>query len=399
MERDALASLSEDLGKDLGARRAGPVEVEEQAGVRVLVLRGDWTASSLVACERALLAQAGPQAGGQAARLRFDLANLARMDTAGAWLIQREVKLREEAGASVEVTGATEAVATLLATVTRHDVEHPPIEPPYVNPIAAVIERLGAGTFSLLRAAAELVNFLGLLLVTLARSLVQPRRLRLVSIVSHMEATGLNAMPIVGLLSFLIGIVLAYQSADQLAKFGAEIFTVNIVGIGMLREMGVILTAIIVAGRSGSAFTAQIGTMKVNQEIDAMTTIGLDPIEVLVVPRVIALSITLPLLTFYAILMGLLGGAVMANASLDITFVQFLRQLNGAVTLSSFWFGVLKAVPFAFVIAMVGCFEGLKVKGDAASVGEQTTRSVVESIFLVIVIDAVLSIFASVVGI
>ncbi|MCG8598038.1 MAG: MlaE family lipid ABC transporter permease subunit [Kiloniellales bacterium] len=395
-----MASLSEEAGRDAASRPAGPVEVREQAGARALILRGDWTAPSLVACERALSAQLGgvPLRGG-AERLRFDLANLGRIDTAGAWLIQREVKAQEAAGLAVEVTGATEAVATLLAKVTRHDVAHPPIEPPYVNPVVAMIERLGAGTFSVVRAAAELVNFLGLLLVTLGRSLVQPRRLRLVSIVSHMESTGLNAMPIVGLLSFLIGIVLAYQSADQLAKFGAEIFTVNIVGIGVLREMGVILTAIIVAGRSGSAFTAQIGTMKVNQEVDAMMTIGLDPIEVLVVPRVIALSITLPLLTFYADIMGLLGGAVMANAALDISFVQFLRQLNDAVTLSTFWFGVCKAVPFAFVIAMVGCFEGLKVKGDAASVGEQTTRSVVEAIFLVIVIDAVLSVFASVIGI
>ena len=398
MERYVLASLSEEAGRDPDSQRSGPVELREQAGVRVLVLRGDWTASSLIACERALSTQA-PSRQAAAGQLRFDLANLARIDTAGAWLIQREVRAQEAAGVAVEVTGATEAVATLLATVTRHDVEHPPIEPPYVNPVVAMIERLGAGTFSVLRAGAELINFLGLLLVTLGRSLAQPRRLRLVSIVSHMESTGLNAMPIVGLLSFLIGIVLAYQSADQLAKFGAQIFTVNIVGIGVLREMGVILTAIIVAGRSGSAFTAQIGTMKVNQEVDAMMTIGLDPIEVLVVPRVIALSITLPLLTFYADVMGLLGGAIMANASLDITFVQFLRQLNGAVTLGSFWFGICKAVPFAFVIAMVGCFEGLKVKGDAASVGEQTTRSVVESIFLVIVIDAILSVFASVVGI
>ncbi len=390
-----MASLSGETGIEEGSRRAGPVEAREQAGARVLVLQGDWTAASLVACERALVAQAAAPA----ARLRFDLAKLVRIDTAGAWLIQREVRAREVAGVAVEVTGATESVATLLATVTQHDVEHPPIEPPYVNPVVALIERLGAGTFSVLNAATELVNFLGLLLVTLARCLVQPRRLRLVSVVSHMESTGLNAMPIVGLLCFLMGIVLAYQSADQLAKFGAQIFTVNIVGVAMLREMGVILTAIIVAGRSGSAFTAQIGTMKVNQEVDAMTTIGLDPIEVLVVPRVIALLITLPLLTFYAILMGLLGGAVMANADLGITFVQFLRQLNNAVTLGSFWFGVLKALPFAFVIAMVGCFEGLKVKGDAASVGQQTTRSVVESIFLVIVIDAVLSVFASVVGI
>ena len=395
MKGSHLASLSDEAVTGPAGPDPGGVELREEGDTRVLVLHGTWTAGVLASCERALQAELSSAP----ARLRLDLASLGRIDTAGAWLIQREIKALEAAGTTIDLAGATEGVATLLATVTRHDVEHPPIEPEYVNPAVAMVERLGRGAFYFGREAQELVNFLGLLILTLLRSLAQPRRLRLVSIVSHLETTGLNALPIVGLLSFLIGIVLAYQSADQLAKFGAQIFTVNIVGIGVLREMGVILTAIIVAGRSGSAFTAQIGTMKVNQEIDAMETIGLNPIEVLVVPRVIALCIALPLLTFYADMMGLLGGAIMANGSLDISFVQFLRQLNEAVTLGSFWFGVCKAVPFAFVIAMVGCFEGLKVKGDAASVGTQTTRSVVESIFLVIVIDAVLSVFASVVGI
>ena len=390
-----MASLSEDAGA-IGDRIApGQVETRTEGERLVVVIRGDWVAANLPACQREI---EGLDLAGRRS-LRFDLASLGRIDTAGAWLIEHSATHLSSEGIAVEMTGASEAVATLLATVTRHDEQHPPIEPEYVNPVLAIVERLGRGTVSSLSAGGALVSFLGLLVITRLRSVVQPRRLRLVSIVSHMESTGLNAMPIVGLLSFLIGVVLAYQSADQLARFGAQIFTVNIVGVGVLREMGVILTAIIIAGRSGSAFTAQIGTMKVNQEIDAMMTIGLNPVEILVVPRVIALMITLPLLTFYADIMGILGGAIMANAVLDISFVQFIRQLNDAVTLSSFWFGVCKAVPFAFVIAMVGCYEGLNVKSDAASVGEQTTRSVVEAIFLVIVIDAVLSIFASVVGI
>jgi phospholipid/cholesterol/gamma-HCH transport system permease protein len=200
-------------------------------------------------------------------------------------------------------------------------------------------------------------------------------------------------------MSFLIGMVLAYQGADQLARFGAQIFTVNLVGYGVLREMGILLTAILVAGRSGSAFTAQIGTMKVNEEIDAMRTIGLDPMEVLVIPRVLALMLTLPLLTFYADMLGLLGGAVIAFVELDISFLQFARQLSSGVTPWSFWIGIIKAPVFAFIIAMVGCFEGLMVTRSAESVGRRTTAAVVEAIFLVIVLDALASILFSNLGI
>ncbi|MCG8354731.1 MAG: ABC transporter permease, partial [Kiloniellales bacterium] len=235
--------------------------------------------------------------------------------------------------------------------------------------------------------------------IALGRTLADPRRLRLTALVSHMEQAGLNAMPIVGLLSFLIGVVLAYQGADQLARFGAQIFTVNLVGIGVLREMGIILTAIIVAGRSGSAYTAQIGTMMVREEIDAMRTIGLDPMDVLVMPRVIALLLVMPLLAFYADLMGLLGGAVMATVVLDISLVQFARQLNDAVPLWSFWVGIIKAPIFGFVIALVGCFEGFKVSRSAESVGLRTTAAVVEAIFIVIVLDAMFSVLFSVIGI
>ncbi|MPZ11621.1 MAG: MlaE family lipid ABC transporter permease subunit, partial [Kiloniellaceae bacterium] len=249
------------------------------------------------------------------------------------------------------------------------------------------------------REAVDLLSFLGLTVTVFVRTLLHPWRIRLVPLIAHMEQTGLNALPIVGLISFLVGIVLAYQGADQLARFGAQIFTVNLVAVGVLREMGILLTAIIVAGRSGSAFTAQIGTMKVNEEVDAMRTLGLDPMEVLVIPRVFALVLVLPLLTFYADLMGLLGGAVMATIVLDISFFQFARQLNDAVTLWTFWIGIIKAPIFAFIISMIGCYEGLQVSRSAESVGRQTTRAVVEAIFLVIVLDALLSIFFSVIGI
>jgi phospholipid/cholesterol/gamma-HCH transport system permease protein len=210
---------------------------------------------------------------------------------------------------------------------------------------------------------------------------------------------GINALPIVGLLSFLIGVVVAFQGADQLRQFGAEIFTVNLLGVSILRELGVLLTAILIAGRSGSAFTAQIGTMKVNQEVDALQTIGLDPVEVLVVPRVLALMIMLPILVFYANLMGLLGGMVMATTVLDISLTTFLKQLQSAVNLTTFAIGMVKAPVFAFLIALVGCFEGFNVSGSAESVGQKTTASVVEGIFLVIVFDAAFSILFSILGI
>jgi phospholipid/cholesterol/gamma-HCH transport system permease protein len=223
--------------------------------------------------------------------------------------------------------------------------------------------------------------------------------LRLTSLVFHMEEVGLNALPIVGLMAFLLGVVLAFQGASQLLRFGAEVFVVNLVGISLLREIGVLMTAIIVAGRSGSAFTAQIGSMKVNQEVDALQAMGLDPIHVLVVPRLLALVVTLPLLAFFADVLGLLGGGLMAWIVLDISPGTFAERLPEAVSLWSFWVGIIKAPFFAFLIAMIGSYEGFKVEGSATSLGQRTTRAVVESIFLVIAVDAAFSVFFQVVGV
>ena len=230
-------------------------------------------------------------------------------------------------------------------------------------------------------------------MTTLLRAVRNPRRLRVTSLVYHLEKAGLNAVPIVGLIAFLIGVVLAYQGSAQLQLFGAEIFTVNLVAVAVLREMGIMLTAVVVAGRSGSAFTAHIGSMKANQEVDALLVLGLDPIEILVLPRVLALVIAMPLLAFLADIMGLLGGAVMAWAALGISPGVFIERLNSAVGLWTFWVGIIKAPVFGFLIALVSCNEGLRVVGGAESVGLRTTRAVVISIFLVIVVDALFSIF------
>ncbi|MEE8504583.1 MAG: ABC transporter permease [Kiloniellales bacterium] len=379
--------------------RTGKTAEEAWASARVeddlliVSLGGPWVTKH-IGRKQARLAQIGARG---AQRARIDASAIAALDTAGAWLIHRAAKRLGEQGLAVEIEGA-DAAASLIETVGRFDVPYPP-EPKPVNALLALVLRVGRATTEVSGQAVRLVNYLGLTVVVMGRLVVRPRRIRVTALVSHMEQSGLNALPIVGLISFLIGVVLAYQGADQLAKFGAQIFTANLVSVGVLREMGILLTAIIVAGRSGSAFTAQIGTMNVNEEIDAMRTMGLDPMEVLVLPRVVALVIVLPLLTFYADIMGLLGGAVMATAVLDISFFQFARQISNSAPLWSFWAGMIKAPVFAFIIATVGTYEGFNVTRSAESVGRQTTRAVVEAIFLVIVLDALFSILFSVLGI
>ncbi len=261
------------------------------------------------------------------------------------------------------------------------------------------LARLGQRSIAAIQIAVDLVAFQGLVTISLVRALLRPRELRGRSIVYHMQTAGVSALPIVGLLSFLLGVVTAYQGADQLARFGAEIFTVNVVGVGVLREMGALITAIVVAGRSASAFAAQIGTMKINEEIDAMRVIGLDPIMVLVIPRMLALTLVFPFMVVFADAMGVLGGAIMATFSLDITFSQFARQFQTEVPLYHFWVGLAKAPLFATAIAAIGCQQGLLVGQGAASVGIRTTAAVVQAIFFVIVIDAAMSIFFSILGV
>ncbi len=328
-------------------------------------------------------------------RVRFDLGAVEALDTVGAWLLNRTGEELRGRGLEVELANVPGPLAPLIRRVGETGAPTMPAQrrPPK---LLQLLERVGAGTIGALRFGYDLLGFFGLVVLRLLRLAAQPWRLRLTSTVRHLEETGLDALPIVGLISLLVGLVLAYQSVDQLRVFGAEIFMVNLVGVATLREMGILLTAIVVAGRSGSAFTAEIGTMKVNEEVDALSTLGLDAVEVLVLPRIIALVITLPLLTFFSDIMALLGGAIGGFLLIDLTLPQFLEQLSTAVTPTMFWVGMVKAPVFAFVIAMVGCFEGLRVTGSAESVGRLTTKSVVESIFLVIVLDALFSILFSV---
>ncbi len=366
----------------------GWFKTEQQGETLLLSAGGSWETASLAQLDVGLrrLARARVRAA------RIDLGAVDNMDTAGAWLLYRTRKELRARGVAAEFQGAKPAHAEILNRIETGDVEQT-LERDEVGPVLAMVERVGRASIAALGEGADLLSFLGATVITAGRAAVKPRRIRFTSLISHIEQVGLNAMPIVGLLSFLIGVVIAYQGAEQLRRFGAEIFTVDLLGIFMLREMGILLTAIIVAGRSGSAFTAQIGTMQVNEEVDAMRTLGLDPLEVLVLPRVLALVIALPLLTVLADVMGLAGGALMSMAVIDITLVQFMERLKDVVPLWAFWVGLIKAPVFGLLIGLVGCREGLNVVGSAESVGRHTTKSVVVSIFLVIVADALFSIF------
>ncbi len=372
----------------------GWLKTAHQGDACLLSAGGDWTLPSMVELDDALRAALQ---GPAPVRARFLLDDVIQMDTSGAWLLARSARAFEAKGAAITFEGMNGPRRELLRLAQA--VPEEPMPPaPAAKGIVGLLEKIGRRTVAFGSEALALLSFFGEILVALGRCLLQPWRLRGVALVRQMELTGLDAVPIVALLSFLIGIVLAFQGADQLRRFGAEIFTVNLLGVSVLRELGVLLTAIIVAGRSGSSFTAQIGAMQVNQEVDALRTIGLDPVEVLVLPRVLALTITLPLLTFLADVMALAGGALMVVTTLDIPTAQFLRQLSGAVRPETFWAGLIKAPVFAFLIAMVGCYEGMRVARNAVAIGLSTTKAVVVSIFLVIVVDAVFSILFSRLG-
>jgi len=334
-----------------------------------------------------------------AATVEIDAGAVDALDTTGAWLLLRTRAQFAAAGASVTAFTVPEGYLPLLKVI---DSDAPPAPAAVVTheTLQAFLERLGRATHGALIQAVGILGYVGRITIEWFKTITAPaRHFRFTATVHQIEEVGIDALPIVGLLMFLVGVVLAYQGADQLKRFGLDIFTVNALGIGVLRELGVLITAIIIAGRSGSAFTAQIGTMKVNEEIDAMQTMGLNVDDVLILPRVTGLVIALPFLTFYADIVALIGGAMMCYFDMGITFPMFIRQLHQAVNLDTFLVGMIKAPVFAYVIGMVGCFEGLNVERNAASVGRLTTRSVVESVFLVIVLDAGFSVMFSILGI
>ena len=369
------------------------IRYTERAGKPVVEVGGTWTVFSVRGIRKK--AEKALQAAGTASRDRrtVDATGVERVDTAGAL----EILELAGGGPGAEVETRNEAQAALFKIVRENmcaaQADH------RVNWLAQWLEEIGRGSIDFYKQVLNLCAFFGEILVVVVEAMLQPKRFRPSAVVRQMYEVWIRALVIVAVLCFLIGVVIAYQGVQQLRQFGAETFTVEAVGIGMFRELGPLLTAIIVAGRSGSAFTAQIGTMQVNQEVDAMRTIGLNPIEWLVLPRITALLISMPLLAFWGDMAGLLGGAVACTIYLDFTFVQFFDRLRDTVGVWHFYTGMIKAPVFGVVIAVIGCFEGLQVRGSAESVGQLTTKAVVESIFCVIVLDAIFSVIFLLAGV
>jgi phospholipid/cholesterol/gamma-HCH transport system permease protein len=322
----------------------------------------------------------------------IDISAAHPIDTVGAWVVHR-FALDNQA----EIVGASEQAQILIEAVegSANEAKIAPHRDWWFIRVPADVGKVVIDFFS---GALKNMGFLGAILLACGSVLRHPGRFRLRALVRQMEAVGVTSLPIIGLMSFLIGIVIAQQGAVQLAQFGAESLTVNLVGRITLRELGVLMTAIMVAGRSGSAFAAQLGTMKLTEEVDAMRTIGVSPMEALVLPRILASVIMMPLLGFYSSCMGILGGAVLADVSLDIPFLTFLARIQEVVPIYDFYVGMAKAPVFGLIVALTGCYQGLRVEGNSEQVGRRTTKAVVQAIFLVIVLDAFFAVFFSEIG-
>lgn len=360
------------------------IEVNASAASVQVRCQGAWTVQGIAALERQLVQMDWPPAND----LAFDGSAITALDTAGAWLLHRTMYTLQQRGRNTRLDGLRPEFDTLLQLVASRSTHNEPVLPAKIG----LLGNIGRRFWRNLLGVFDMLAFVGESATALLRSLKQPQRIRWRAILYNLQTAGFEAMPIIGLLTFLMGVVIAYQGADQLQRFGANIFIVELVGLSMVRELAPLLTAIIVAGRSGSAYAAQIGTMKVTEEIDALRTIGVGAQELLVLPKMLALIIALPLLTVFADVTGIFGGMIMASSKLDVSFTAFINRLDDAISLSSFLVGIVKAPVFAAIIALVGCFQGFQVGGSADSVGRQTTISVVQSIFLVILADALFSI-------
>ena len=375
-----------------GSTRTLDRDADIEIGDGAIRCVGAWTVGRIAHLERRL-ARTDWRRGGAIA---IDATAISALDTAGAWLLRRMSLAFGRDGAPVSPGGLRPDHAALLAMVAATEVGTT------AAPRAAAaswLERIGALAWNAAHQLLGMLSFVGEVARAALRSVLQPRRIRWRTVLYNVRTAGFDALPITGLLCFLMGVVIAYQGATQFRRYGANIFVVDLVGLAMLRELSPLLTAIIVAGRSGSAYAAQIGTMKVTEEIDALRTVGIAPMDVLVLPKILALMIALPLLTVYADILGVAGGMVMARSELDVNYPDFIDRLQYALRISDFAVGIGKAPIFAAIIAVVGCFQGFQVSGDAESVGRKTTISVVQSIFLVIVADSVFSVVFNFLGI
>jgi phospholipid/cholesterol/gamma-HCH transport system permease protein len=356
---------------------------------------GSWTVINANLLE-SLFNAVAPQLAG-AKRLRVDLAGVLEIDTLGAWLLEKVSRSAEQAGRPVTVTGIDERHAELIEDVRKVN-RGRRAAPPRPNPVLLRLEQAGRASFDAVGDATIFLQMLGATGWALLRTLRHPRSLRLTSLVYQTWRIGWQAIPIMVLITFLIGAIIAQQGIFHFRKFGAESYVVDMVGILVLREIGVLIVAIMVAGRSGSACTAELGSMKMREEIDALTTMGLDPVEVLILPRIIALIVALPILAFMGSMAALYGGGLIAWLYGGMAPAIFIARLHEAVSVTHFEVGMIKAPFMALVIGIIACSEGLKVKGSAESLGRQTTTSVVKSIFLVIVLDGLFAVFFASIG-
>lgn len=354
-----------------------------------LVIRGDWT---LPAYQR-LRSVGGEFSRPTQTSLPVDLSGLGRVDTAGASQLASLLGPERLLGLASEPGLLPAEKSALLCAVCEAMSNRPEPRPANISRIALLLSETGRRVETLFQLLRMLNGFIGQTLAALFWTLPRPRRWRMTPFVAAVQDTGLNALPIVALLTFLVGAVVAFLGATVLEDFGATIYTVHLVAFSFLREFGVLLAAILLAGRTASAFTAHIGAMKVNEELDAIRTLGLNPIELLVLPRVLAMAVSLPILTFVGMVAGLVGGASVCALVLDIYPSQFMAIIERDIPLRHFLVGLSKAPVFAFLIAVIGCLEGFKVGGSAQSVGEHTTSSVVQSIFMVILLDSIAALF------
>lgn len=359
--------------------------LEESGDVQILRVTGDWTVATVN------LVDARLRAASWRVPVCLDVSGLGLFDTSGAYLIDRVLRA-SGAASPPRIIGEHTSAESLLTQVHQYS---EPAEPAPLEPggLLRMLDRTGRGSIDFIREVQASLAFLGETMVTLARLIAQPWKLRWTSIVAVMEEAGLNAMPIIAFLSFFVGMVVAFIGATTLRDFDLEIYTIELIGFSVLREFGVVLTGIVLAGRTNSSFTAQIGTMKMRQEIDAMQTLGLKPMDVIVAPRVLAMLVMTPILTFAATLAGVAGGMTVAWASLDINPAVFLERMRSSVPLDQFWIGMSKSPVFGLVVALIACRQGLQVGGSVQSLGKATTTSVVQAIFAIIVLDALFAIF------
>jgi phospholipid/cholesterol/gamma-HCH transport system permease protein len=359
---------------------AADFTLSEDSGARVVRFTGALTLSQVRDLPNRLTEVQGPVSA-------VDLSGADRVDTIGAWIVRRFAR---EHGA--DIRGASPETERLMNEVERAD-QPVRVRPEPTPSVQRVLEEVGAAVTQAGRTMLGLLGFFGAMLVALGNVIINPRRFRWHAVVQRFEVVGVSALGIIGLMSFLIGIVIAQQGSVQLKQYGAEFLTINLIGRLTLRELGVLMTAIMVAGRSGSAFAAQLGTMKLTEEIDAMRTIGVSPMEALVLPRVLAAVVMMPLLGLYASLISIVGGGIFCWISLDIPPVSFVQRLREVTPLTDLYVGLVKAPVFGAIIALSGCYQGMQVEGDAEQVGTRTTAAVVQGIFLVIVLDAIFAVF------